>query len=305
MPESHSAAPRTYSQLTFDGGELVLGARTKLASVGRAGTAPIDETRLEAMLAVAYGRPVTKLSLAHARRAIEKMREGETVAALMHLALTGLGKLAKPDEAAWRLSTTERLIEDGVDPRFISRTLGLGGTVRGEPVSKYSPDQPRVPAGNGIESGRWESGGGQSGRGSQLLYATNDQPPLKRIHPDSTYSSGSARYDLEQIRKMGSDEIIKSLQPDAPNPLVVGPDGRIFDGNTRVKVLEERGIDTNLLPRVLHSPGATGLDPLPLVAPSRAQSPPGTGGSSGDGSSRGSAVDPLGHPYGGRVRLDE
>ena len=89
MPKSHSATPRTYSQLTFDDGELVHGARTKLASVGRASAAPIDEACLEAMLAIAYGRRITKLSLAHARRAIEKMREGETVAALMHLALTG------------------------------------------------------------------------------------------------------------------------------------------------------------------------------------------------------------------------
>src|SRR5271168_5161753 len=57
MPESHSATPRTYSQLTFDGDDLVLGARTKLASVGRASAAPIDEACLEAMLAVAYRSP--------------------------------------------------------------------------------------------------------------------------------------------------------------------------------------------------------------------------------------------------------
>jgi hypothetical protein len=73
---SNSATPRTYSQLTFEGDELVLGARTKLASIGRPGAATIDEARLEAMLAIAYGRPITKLSLAHARRAVEKMRAG-------------------------------------------------------------------------------------------------------------------------------------------------------------------------------------------------------------------------------------
>jgi hypothetical protein len=84
--------------------------------------------------------------------------------ALMHLALTGLGELVGSDEAAWRLSTTERLIEDGVDPRFISRTLGLDGTVRGEVVSKYSQDQPRVSAGN-AEGGQW-SNGSRQGRAS-------------------------------------------------------------------------------------------------------------------------------------------
>ncbi len=34
--------------------------------------------------------------------------------------------------------------------------------------------------------------------------------------------------------------------------LRVKPDGRVFDGNTRLKVLEERGIDANGLPRKLY-----------------------------------------------------
>jgi hypothetical protein len=150
-----SSAPRTYSQLTFDGDELVLGARTKLASVGRAGAAAIDEARLEAMLAVAYGRPITRLSLAHALRAVEKMRAGETVTALMHLALTGLGKIARPDEAAWRLSVADDLIGSGVGPRMILRTLALDDTSIVGNLNKYSPDQPRVPEGNGATSGQW------------------------------------------------------------------------------------------------------------------------------------------------------
>jgi len=162
MPESHSATPRTYSQLTFDGGELVLGARTKLASVGRAGAAPIDEARLEAMLAIAYGRPITKLSLAHARCAIEKMRESETVAALMHLALTGLGKLAKPNEAAWRLSASDDLIGSGVGPRTILRTLALDDQSIVGNLNKYDPNQPRVPAGSGAASGQWTSESGDN-----------------------------------------------------------------------------------------------------------------------------------------------
>jgi hypothetical protein len=71
------------------------------------------------MLAVAYGRPIDKLPLAHPRRAVEKMREGDVASALMHLALTGLGKLSQPKEAAWRLLAAEGLMGSGVEPHKI------------------------------------------------------------------------------------------------------------------------------------------------------------------------------------------
>lgn len=86
-------------------------------------------------------------------------------------------------------------------------------------------------------------GGGGSG--------PNKQPPLKRIHPDSTYNQGSAKYDLERVRRMDTNKIIESLAPGAKEPLLVKPDGRVFDGNTRIKVLEERGYDVNRLPRTI------------------------------------------------------
>jgi RHS repeat-associated protein len=77
----------------------------------------------------------------------------------------------------------------------------------------------------------------------------SNEPDLQRIHPDSTYESGSAKYDLNSIRQMPSEDIVRSLAPGSPEPLTVGSDGRIFDGNTRVKVLQERGYDVNSLPR--------------------------------------------------------
>jgi hypothetical protein len=42
---------------------------------------------------------------------------------------------------------------------------------------------------------------------------------------------------------------VRWLRGDAKWPLKVKPDGRIFDGNTRIKVLEERGSPINDLPR--------------------------------------------------------
>ena len=75
------------------------------------------------------------------------------------------------------------------------------------------------------------------------------QPPLQRIHPDATYQSGSAKLALEHWRKQSTDDIIRSLAPGGREALRVKPDGRITNGNTRIKVLEERGFDVNSLPR--------------------------------------------------------
>jgi hypothetical protein len=74
-------------------------------------------------------------------------------------------------------------------------------------------------------------------------------PPLRRIHSDETLEAGSNRLTLEYWRKQSTDDIVKSLQPWTPEALKVKPDGRIMNGNTRIKVLEERGIDINSLPR--------------------------------------------------------
>jgi hypothetical protein len=75
------------------------------------------------------------------------------------------------------------------------------------------------------------------------------QPPLQRIHTDATYQSGSAKLALEYWRKQSTDDIVRTLAPGNREALRVKPDGRIMNGNTRIKVLEERGYDINRLPR--------------------------------------------------------
>jgi hypothetical protein len=75
------------------------------------------------------------------------------------------------------------------------------------------------------------------------------QPPLQRIHPDTTYQSGTAKLALEYWRRQPTDLIVRSLAPGSREALRVKPDGRIVNGNTRIKVLEERGLDVNGLPR--------------------------------------------------------
>lgn len=75
------------------------------------------------------------------------------------------------------------------------------------------------------------------------------RPPLQRIHTDDTLESGAARFSLAYWRQRETMEIVASLQPGQNEALQVKLDGRIFNGNVRIKVLEERGFDVNDLAR--------------------------------------------------------
>ncbi len=88
-------------------------------------------------------------------------------------------------------------------------------------------------------------------------------PPLNRIHPDSTYETDvSAKQSLEYWRKQSTGDVIDSLKPGQSEPLTVDAEGNIWNGNTRIKVLQERGVDVDALPRESYSPSP--LPPLRL-----------------------------------------
>jgi hypothetical protein len=70
-------------------------------------------------------------------------------------------------------------------------------------------------------------------------------PPLQPLHPDETLIV----VKLDQFRKLSSDELMRSLLPGQPGALKARPDGIIVDGHHRIKVLRERGVDVNVLPR--------------------------------------------------------
>ena len=83
---------------------------------------------------------------------------------------------------------------------------------------------------------------------------TPSRPPLRRMHGEETLTSGSDRYRYEDIHKMPTEEIVESLRRGAKEPLRVRPDELIYDGNTRVFVLEQRGFDIDSLPREIYDP---------------------------------------------------
>lgn len=76
-----------------------------------------------------------------------------------------------------------------------------------------------------------------------------NRPRLRRIHSDETLESGASRFSLAYWRRQETQQIIESLSQGNDEALQVKTDGRIFNGNVRVKVLEERGFDISVLKR--------------------------------------------------------
>jgi len=54
---------------------------------------------------------------------------------------------------------------------------------------------------------------------------------------------------LAQFGKLSNQELIDSLKPGQPGSLKARPDGTMIDGHHRIKILRERGIDVDALPR--------------------------------------------------------
>jgi hypothetical protein len=67
---------------------------------------------------------------------------------------------------------------------------------------------------------------------------------LKRLHPDGSLSKASLAF----WRKHSTPDIVKSLRPGVAGCLKVKANGIIMDGNTRTKILEERGYALESLP---------------------------------------------------------
>jgi len=218
-----AAAHLIAAEMTFAGDFLVLGAQTCLAKVG----AGFDEARVGAVLAAAHGRAIGVLPLRHVRRAVETWRDGEKPLALIHLALSGLTKLANPTGNARHLFFADALIAAGVDPSIIVKSLGFDAAPA--PLDKYNPDQPRVAAGSS-DGGQWTSGAFSGAPkaattkkpiGVQVADASDmrgnevasDAPPEASANPPDGAASPAAGSDqaIELTQNFDSDETCSSF----------------------------------------------------------------------------------------------
>jgi RHS repeat-associated protein len=97
-------------------------------------------------------------------------------------------------------------------------------------------------------------------------------PPLRIIHLEPSLQTSASYQDWN---KKSTQDIIDSLKPGAKEPLTVYPDGGIAQGNTRITILKERGIDVDGLPRVtritepIPEPGepAEPIEPIEPIEP--------------------------------------
>jgi hypothetical protein len=177
-------ARRLHPRMEISREGLMLGTGTVLAGMakderGRPRLALDDERRALALLATAYDRPVDVRLLAKLRRAAELWNDGEKALAHIHFGHARLPPCG-PDQAL-RLFVADELIEAGVTPETLMKAQGFDPAPLDLLKANFNPDQPRVPAGNGRESGestsddanitpiahrshRWKGGHGRGGR---------------------------------------------------------------------------------------------------------------------------------------------
>jgi hypothetical protein len=154
---------RFSSEITDRG--LVLGAGTRLArpAFGPRGLSRFvskeEQERLFALLSVAQRQPISANKLYSIAVSLNEWRHGEKGLAHIRLAQASLPQIDEIDDA-YRLFLAETLLDQGMTPHALMRALGLDASALD--LIKYDPDQPRVPAGNGRDSGRWGAGGGGS-----------------------------------------------------------------------------------------------------------------------------------------------
>lgn len=68
---------------------------------------------------------------------------------------------------------------------------------------------------------------------------------LKPLHTDSSLIESK----LDKYGKLSTQELIDSLKPGQQGSLKVRPDGTMVDGHHRIKILRDRGVDVDALPR--------------------------------------------------------
>ena len=72
-----------------------------------------------------------------------------------------------------------------------------------------------------------------------------NQSPLKPLHSGDDLNP----VKLDRFRQLSNEELIESLRPGEEGALRTRPDGTALNGHHRIRILHERGIDVDALPR--------------------------------------------------------
>ena len=75
--------------------------------------------------------------------------------------------------------------------------------------------------------------------------AVVSEPPLKALHDEETL----IQVKLQRFARISTQTLTESLKPGQAGALKARPDGTVIDGHHRLKVLRDRGVDVEALPR--------------------------------------------------------
>jgi len=152
---SYCATTPIQGRMTLTGQGLVLGAGTVLAKLdNKALPIEAEQERIWTLLSVDYGEKISQAVLGSLRRVAKHLQCGDKSLAAIQLAQMGLPDIG--EDAAYRLALAAELIDAGVAPRELAQELRFDPPAD---LVKYNPDEPRVPAGSGRESGQWTTSG--------------------------------------------------------------------------------------------------------------------------------------------------
>jgi hypothetical protein len=86
------------------------------------------------------------------------------------------------------------------------------------------------------------------------MSSSSGTPPLVPLHS----TDALLRVKLDQFAKLTNQQLIDSLRPGQTGSLKARSDGTMIDGHHRIKILRDRGVNVDALPREL-----VPKDPLP------------------------------------------
>ncbi len=269
--DEHATKHPIVAEMNFVDGFLVLGAGTRLAKVG----APLDELGLAARLAAAHRRPIETSPLRHIQRALAAEHQRDAALAYMHIALSRLAKLADPREDARWLFMIDALLDAGADPLTVVKGLGTDPAACGLSLEKYSPDQPRVPAGNGRPSGQWV--GANSSNSTATEAPKNRQPnilPIVDAAYQGKYHDIVRDYFADSLRAAGNTVLteVPLAMPGNPPPPSARIDMLLRNANGVLFAIEVKTGDDpqfTLAQSILYphiEPGGIVISPDPRVA---------------------------------------
>ena len=136
-------------------------------------TVEADSARCIALLSVLSCRPLGPEILRPIEAAAAYWAAGEKALANLRLVFSGLPTPGSTADAH-RLTAAAWCLDQGLTPRELMKALDLDPSVLD--LRKYDPNQPRVPAGSGRESGRWTT---EAGEGDRQFVPSSKPEPIR------------------------------------------------------------------------------------------------------------------------------